>query len=75
MDNALKLLMSEADLHDLKKLSIELESYQNTILLPLKDTSANEIRRAMNYYRKVEVACRETEKIIASIKAVLTERT
>ena len=74
MENQLKLLLTETDLHNLKKLSIELESYINTTLKPLKDTFANEARRAINYNRKIETTIRESERIIVAIRAVLGER-
>lgn len=74
MDNSLKLLMSEDDLHKLKKLSIELESYINTVLKPLKDTLANEARRAINLNRSLEVAIREGDKLIGQVKVVIGER-
>ena len=74
MTNQLKLLLTETDLHNLKKLSTELETYQNTILKPLKDTFANEARRAINYNHKIETAIREGDKIIQTIKDMLGER-
>ena len=74
MENQLKLLLTEQDLHNLKKISIELEIYQNTVLKPLKDTFANEARRAINYNHKIETAIREGDKILAEIKIILGER-
>ena len=67
-------LVSDSDLHNLKKISIELETYQNTVLKPLQDTFAGEARRAINYNRKIEMAVREGEKILSTIKAILGER-
>ena len=75
MTNQLKLLLTEQDLHNLKNLSTELEIYQNIVLKPLKDTFANEARRAINYNRKIEMAIREGEKIIVAIKNLIGDRT
>lgn len=74
MENQLKLLLTESDLHNLKKIATELETYQNTILKPLKDTFANEARRAINYNRKIETAIREGDKILSQIKNILGEK-
>jgi len=71
MDNALKLLLTEQEAINLKKILTELESYQNTVLKPLKDTFANEARRAINYNRKIETAIREAEKIILALKNIV----
>ena len=74
MDNNLKLLMSESDLHNLQKTFIELKKYLTEILIPLKDTFANEARRAINYTRRVDVAIKEGEKVISQISLNLGEK-
>ena len=74
MENQLKLLLSEEDLHNLKKVSIELQSYQTNILKPLRDTLANEARRAINYNRKVETTIKEGERILVMIQYLLGDR-
>lgn len=74
MDNNLKLLMNEQDLHNLKNTSIALKKYLKDILEPLKNTLANEARRAINYNRKVETTIREGERVIAQIRLVLGEK-
>lgn len=74
MENQLKLLMSETDLHNLKNISITLEKYLKDVLEPLKNTLANEARRAINYNRKIETAIREGEKIVVAIKVMLGEK-
>ena len=71
MDNNLKLLMTEGDLHNLKTASINLQKYITEVLAPLKDTFANEARRAINYNRRIDTAIHEGEKIIAQIKAII----
>ena len=71
MDNNLKLLMTEGDFHNLKTASINLQKYITEVLAPLKDTFANEARRAINYNRRVDTAIHEGEKIIAQIKAII----
>jgi uncharacterized protein Yka (UPF0111/DUF47 family) len=73
MDNSLKLLMTEEDLHNLKKIAIEIENY-NKLLSTLRDSFANEARRAINYNHKVDTAIREGDKIVSAIKNMLTER-
>lgn len=74
MENQLKLLMTENDLHNLKRVSIDLQTYLNTILKPLKDTFANEARRAINYNRKIDLAIRDGEKIISEVKVLIGDR-
>jgi hypothetical protein len=75
MTNDLKRLLTDEELHNLKKLSIDLKTYQNTILKPLKDSLAGEARRAINHTRKIELALREGEKIQSQINDVLGETT
>ncbi len=75
MENQLKLLMTPDDLHNLQKTAINLRKYIDNVLEPLKNTFANEGKRAINYNRRVEVAIREGEKIILQIKATLSEKT
>lgn len=74
MDNQLKLLLTKEDLHNLQRLSIDIDTYQNTILKPLKDTFANEARRAINHNRKIETAIREGDKLLDKIRSVLGKR-
>ena len=73
-DNPLKLLMSEQDLHNLKKISIELNTHTNTVLKPLRDTFANEARRAINYNRKIDYAIKENERIVKLIQDLIGNR-
>ena len=67
-------LISDSDLHNLKKTSIELEKYKKDILEPFKNTMAGEIRRYIIIHRKIEVVIREADKLITQIKTCLTEK-
>lgn len=71
MENNLKLLMTEEDLNNLKKVYAELKDYNNIILKPLRDTFANEARRAINYNRKIEVAMRKCDDILNKIQLII----
>jgi len=70
-DNAMKLLMTEADLTNLKNTSIALEKYELEILKPFRDSVSGEIRRYINIHRKIELAIKETENILAVVKTFL----
>ena len=69
--NDLKRLMSDDDFHNLKNTSIALEKYELEILKPFRDSVSGEIRRYINIHRKIELAIKETENILAVVKAFL----
>lgn len=72
-DNALKLLLTETDLHNLKSLSITLEKHLTDTLKPCKDTLANEARRAIGATRKVDQTIMALDDIIKQIHVILGE--
>ena len=72
--NDLKRLLSDEDLHNLKNTSIALEKYALEILTPFKDSVSGEIRRYINIHRKIEVALKETEKLLLAVKLCLGEK-
>jgi len=73
-DNAMKLLMTPEDLHNLKNTSIALEKYELEILKPFRDSVSGEIRRYINIHRKIELAMQETERMLAVVRTCLGEK-
>ena len=73
-DNAMKLLMTPEDLHNLKNTSIALEKYELEILKPFRDSVSGEIRRYINIHRKIELAMKETERMLTVVKTCLGEK-
>ena len=66
--NDLKRLITPEELQNLKNASLALDKYSKDILIPFKDTVSAEIRRYINIHRKIEIAIKETEKLMVSIK-------
>ena len=72
--NDLKRLMSDDDFHNLKNTSIALEKYELEILKPFMDSVSGEIRRYINIHRKIELAMKETERMLTVIRTCLGEK-
>jgi len=71
MENQLKLLMSEEELHSWKSLAIHLKKLTDQTLIPSKDTFSAEVRRNINYVRRLDGLIIELGKVISEINKLM----
>ena len=70
----LKLLMTEQDLHNLKKLSLELQKYNNEVLKPFQATISGEIRRYLTIHKRMDAVIKEGEGLVRELNLCLGEK-